>query len=50
MSANIGVAKNKIGEDVDGFTGSLINSFTPSAIGCSKPKGPTILGPFRCCI
>lgn len=31
--ASIGVAMNRIGEDVDGRIGSLINSFTPSARG-----------------
>lgn len=33
VSASMGVARNKIGEDVEGLTGSLIKSFTPSAIG-----------------
>lgn len=33
VRASIGVSKNRIGEEVDGRTGSLINSFTPSAIG-----------------
>lgn len=37
VSASIGVRRNKIGEEVDGRTGSLINSFTPSAIGCKRP-------------
>lgn len=37
VSARIGVAKNRNGEDVEGRTGSLINSFTPSAIGCRSP-------------
>lgn len=50
VRANIGVAKNKNGEEVEGRTGSLIKSLTPSAIGCSKPYGPTMLGPFRSCI
>lgn len=31
--ASIGVAINRIGEDVDGRIGSLMNSFTPSARG-----------------
>lgn len=31
--ASIGVAINRIGEDVDGRMGSLMNSFTPSARG-----------------
>lgn len=37
VSARIGVAKNRNGEDVEGRTGSLINSFTPSAMGCRSP-------------
>lgn len=48
--ASIGVVINRIGEDVDGRIGSLMNSFTPSATGCRSPKGPTTLGPFRPCI
>lgn len=37
VNARIGVAKNKKGDEVEGRTGSLINSLTPSAIGCSNP-------------
>lgn len=37
VSARIGVAKNKKGDEVEGRTGSLINNFNPSAIGCSNP-------------
>lgn len=33
VSAKVGVAKNKKGDEVDGRMGSLINSLTPSAIG-----------------
>lgn len=33
VRASMGVNKNKIGEEVEGRTGSLINSFTPSAMG-----------------
>lgn len=33
VSASIGVARNRKGEEVDGRIGSLINSLTPSAIG-----------------
>ena len=29
---------------------SLSNNFSPSAIGCNKPKKPTIFGPLRLCI
>lgn len=33
VRASIGVSKNNSGEDVEGRTGSLIKSLTPSAIG-----------------
>ena len=33
-----------------GMMVSLRNSLAPSAIGCSRPKGPTTLGPLRICI
>lgn len=33
-----------------GSTGSLTNSFNPSAIGWKNPKNPTTLGPFLLCI
>lgn len=33
VNARMGVAKNKKGDEVEGRTGSLINSFTPSAMG-----------------
>lgn len=48
--ARVGARINRSWEDVDGRMGSLINSFTPSAIGCRSPNGPTTLGPLRCCI
>ena len=50
VRARVGVARNRKGEEVEGRMGSLMNNFTPSAIGWSKPYGPTILGPFRSCI
>lgn len=50
VSANIGVAINKMGEAVDGRRGSLIKSLMPSAIGCRSPYGPTMFGPLRNCI
>ncbi len=37
MSASMGVRRNRTGEEVEGRTGSLIKSFTPSAIGCNRP-------------
>ena len=36
-SAKIGVARNRKGDDVEGRMGSLIKSFTPSAIGWRRP-------------
>lgn len=48
--ANIGVIINRYGDEVEGRIGSLMNSFTPSATGCKRPKGPTMLGPFRVCM
>lgn len=50
VSASVGVIRNRAGDEVDGRMGSLINSFTPSAIGCNNPYGPTMFGPFRSCI
>lgn len=50
VRASIGARMNNRGEEVEGRTGSLINSLTPSAIGCRRPYGPTILGPLRSCM
>lgn len=49
-SASMGVMMKRNGEEVDGRIGSLMNSLTPSATGCSNPNGPTMLGPFRACM
>lgn len=35
--AMVGATINKMGDAFDGRIGSLINSFTPSAIGCRRP-------------
>lgn len=48
--ARIGVIMKRKGEEVDGRMGSLMNNFTPSATGWSRPKGPTMFGPFRACM
>lgn len=50
VSARIGAMMNIETDEVSGFNGSLVNSFTASAIGCRRPYGPTMLGPFRNCI
>lgn len=49
-SASTGVMIKRNGEEMDGRIGSLINSFTPSAMGCNRPKGPTMFGPLRACM
>lgn len=33
VSASIGASRKRTGEEVEGRTGSLMNSFTPSAMG-----------------
>jgi len=33
VKASMGAKRNRTGEEVEGRTGSLINSFTPSAMG-----------------
>lgn len=50
VSARVGAIINRVGEDISGCSGSLVNSLIASAIGCNSPYGPTILGPFRSCI
>lgn len=35
--ARIGAIMNMVTDDVSGRVGSLVNSFTASAIGCSRP-------------
>lgn len=37
VSASVGVMRNKSGDALEGRMGSLINSLTPSAIGCRSP-------------
>lgn len=49
-SAIIGARRKSVWDEVDGRIGSLMNILTPSAIGWRRPVGPTMLGPFRCCI
>lgn len=48
--ARIGARINIEIEDVAGRRGSLMKSLIASAIGWSKPYGPTTFGPFRNCI
>lgn len=50
VRASIGARRNRTGDEEEGRTGSLMKSFTPSAIGCRSPYGPTTFGPFRSCI
>lgn len=46
----MGIMMKSNGEEVEGRMGSLMNSLIPSAIGWSRPKGPTMLGPLRDCM
>lgn len=48
--AMVGARIKSVGDACVGRIGSLINSLTPSAIGCRSPKGPTMFGPFRSCM
>lgn len=50
VRAIIGDTVNRIGDDMVGFIASLVISFKPSAIGWSRPMGPTRFGPLRSCI
>lgn len=50
VNAMIGERVNRIGEESVGFVGSFRMSLIPSAIGCSRPNGPTRFGPFRSCM
>lgn len=50
VNAMIGESVNRIGDESVGFVGSFRMSLMPSAIGCSRPNGPTKLGPFRSCM
>lgn len=37
VSASMGVTRNRSGDEDEGRTGSLMNSLTPSAMGCRRP-------------
>lgn len=50
VNARIGAKINIVIDEVRGRNGSLVNSFTASAIGWRSPYGPTTFGPFRNCI
>lgn len=50
VRAKIGAIMNMNVEDVRGRRGSLVKSFTASAMGWSRPYGPTTFGPLRSCI
>lgn len=50
LRAKMGARINIEIEDVAGRSGSLIKSLIASAMGWSKPYGPTTFGPFRNCI
>ena len=47
---SIGASRNTTVLAPLGITVSLVKSFSPSAIGWSRPNGPTTFGPLRICI
>ena len=50
MKVSMGAAMNTTRLAPDGRMVSLNSSLTPSAMGWSRPKGPTTLGPLRSCM
>ncbi len=50
MKVSIGASRKTTRLAPAGRMVSLASSFTPSANGCSRPKGPTTFGPLRICI
>lgn len=48
--AMMGESVNRIGDERVGLVVSFVINFRPSAMGCSRPRGPTKLGPLRSCI
>ena len=50
VKAKMGAMINMEVEDVAGCRGSLVNSLIASAIGWSRPCGPTMFGPFQSCM
>ena len=48
--AKIGARINIEAEDVAGRSGSLMKSLIASAMGWTRPYGPTTFGPFRSCM
>ena len=50
MTAIIGAAIYSGLYTCGGVRSSLNRNFTPSASGCSKPNGPTRVGPHRFCM
>ena len=47
MKVIMGAMMNSIELALEGTMVSFSNSFRPSARGCSRPNGPTTLGPRR---
>ena len=50
MSANAGARMNNTRSARVGMKSSLTINLIASAMGCSRPSGPTRLGPHRSCI
>ena len=47
VKVSTGANRNTARLAPDGMIVSFISSLRPSAIGCSRPNGPTTLGPLR---
>ncbi len=47
---SIGASMNTTRLAPDGMIVSLTSSLRPSAIGCSRPNGPTTIGPCLSCM
>jgi hypothetical protein len=50
MATTNGASMKMILSAAVGVKSSLNINFMPSANDCSKPKGPFMLGPMRCCM
>ena len=50
VKVSIGASRKTTRFAPEGRMVSLKNSLRPSASGCSRPKGPTTLGPLRSCM
>ena len=50
IRAKVGVMINTEMKDVAGHGDPLMNNLTTSAVGCNRPYGTTLFGPFQSCM